>query len=132
MTKSVKTILIVDDDALSNLLSKMAIKLISKESQITDFVIPEAALEFIRSDKTHNADNAEVIVFLDLNMPTMTGWEFLEAFDKLEEKLKKQYKIYILSSSINPADIKRAEENIYIKDFIEKPLNKHTLHKIFG
>ena len=76
MTKSVKIILIVDDDALSNLLSKMAIKLISKESQITDFVIPEAALEFIRSDKTHNADNAEVIVFLDLNMPTMTGLEF--------------------------------------------------------
>lgn len=132
MTKSIKTILIVDDDALSNLLSKMAIKLISKESQITDFVIPEAALEFIRSDKTHNADNAEVIVFLDLNMPTMTGWEFLEAFDKFEEKLKKQYKIYILSSSINPADIERAEENIYVKDFIEKPLNKHILHKIFG
>ncbi len=132
MNSSDKIVLIVDDDALNNLLSKMAIKLVSKESQITDFVIPEAALEFIRSEKTHNADNAEVIVFLDINMPTMTGWEFLEAFDKMGEALKKQYTIYILSSSIDPSDIEKAKENIYVKDFIEKPINKQALHKIFG
>lgn len=110
----------------------MAINLISKESHIIDFVVPEAALEFIRSEKIHNANNAEVILFLDLNMPTMTGWEFLEAFDKMEEGLKKQYTIYILSSSIDPSDIERAKDNIYVKDFIEKPLNKDALKKILA
>ena len=132
MTKDNKTILLIDDDALNNLLSNMAIKLISNEVQVIDFTFPEKALEFIRSNNIHNSDNAEVIVFLDLNMPKISGWDFLEVFDTLEEKLKKQYTIYILSSSIDPGDIERANENIYVKDFIEKPLNTQVLQDILG
>ncbi|MEP7170076.1 MAG: response regulator, partial [Bacteroidota bacterium] len=65
-------------------------------------------------------------------MPSMTGWEFLEKFDAFKEPLKNQFHIYIFSSSIDPRDIQQAKANPLVVDFIEKPLNKKTLLRLFG
>jgi len=65
-------------------------------------------------------------------MPTMTGWEFLEEFDKLSENIKMQFQIFMLSSSVDPSDIERATSNPLVTDFIEKPLNKEALERMFG
>lgn len=127
-----KRFLLVDDDPMSNLISKMTIKKSLGEVYIDDFTIPEDGLEFIKSKPNHNPPDGKTILFLDLNMPTISGWEFLEAFKLFDPSIKEQYDIYILSSSLDPKDINRAKKNSLVVDFIEKPLKKAMLVEIFG
>ncbi|MDQ3051229.1 MAG: response regulator [Bacteroidota bacterium] len=132
MSKALKRFLIVDDDPQNNLLSKLALKKSFGEVQINDFVIPEIGLEFIESEFTNIQPQEKITLFLDINMPTMTGWEFLEKFGQFKKSLKEQFSIYILSSSVDPTDINRAKANPHVIDFIEKPLSMATLLKMFA
>jgi len=127
-----KRFLLVDDDPLSNFISIMALKKSLGEIHIDDFTVPENGLEFMKSEPSHNPPDGKTTLFLDLNMPTLSGWEFLEKFDSFDATIKEQYNIYILSSSVNSKDINHAKENPLVIDFIEKPLKKATLLKIFG
>ena len=131
MTAAQRRFLIVDDDPQNNILSKMALRKSLGEVQVTDFIIPERGLEYIQSEFSL-ATGEKTILLLDLNMPTMSGWEFLEKFETLEDQIKNQFDIYILSSSIDPRDIEKAKENPLIINFIEKPLGKKMLLEMFG
>ena len=124
--------LIVDDDPQNNSLSKMALKKSLGDVQVQDFIIPEEGFEYIQTAFSLNAEKEKIVLFLDINMPTMSGWEFLEKFETLDEQVKKQFAIYILSSSIDPRDLEKAKENSHIIDFIVKPLGKKMLLEMFG
>ncbi|MBA3986288.1 MAG: response regulator [Flavobacteriales bacterium] len=132
MTQITKRFLLVDDDPTSNFISRMALKKSLGEVHINVFTIPEDGLEFIKSGPSHNPPDGKTTLFLDINMPSISGWEFLEAFELFDASIKEQYNIYILSSSLDPSDINRAKANPLVLDFIEKPLNNATLLKIFG
>lgn len=132
MPNLLKKFLIVDDDSLSNLLCKMVLNKTLSDIQIKTFLIPEEALEYIDSLSFKNQNEEKTILFLDINMPSMTGWEFLEIFKNFEEKIKKQFTIYILSSSISLTDIESAKHNSLVTDFIEKPLTKEIVAKLFS
>lgn len=71
------------------------------------------------------------IMFIDLNMPIMDGWEFIERFTKIENKFNKLISLYIVSSSINPVDIDRAKSLSNIKDYLVKPVRITELETIF-
>ncbi len=131
MAEMIKRFLLVDDDPINNYLSKIIIKKSFEEVHITDFTIPEDALDFIESVANDHPSGEKIAIFLDINMPTMSGWEFLEAFELFDVSIKEQYHIYILSSTINHNDINLAKENCLVIDFLEKPLNQSMLHKIF-
>ncbi len=60
------------------------------------FAVPEKALAFIKKDFGKNSEEVHTVLFLDINMPTITGWEFLDVFTKFEESLKDQFTIYII------------------------------------
>ena len=132
MEKLIKRFLIVDDDPQNNSLSKMALKKSLGEVEVKDFIIPEVALEYIKTEFEHKPHAEKTTLFLDINMPTLTGWEFLEKFETFAEPIKNQFNIYMLSSSVDPSDIQRAKLNPLVKDFIEKPLNKALLTRMFG
>lgn len=131
MTTSTKRFLVVDDDPSTNFLSKMALRKLLGDVDVKDFVLPESALEYI---ETHfdNENDEKTTIFLDINMPTLTGWDFLDKFQTFKVPIKNQFNIYILSSSIDPCDIQRAKQNPLVTDFIEKPLNKAVLTKLFN
>ncbi len=131
MTPLTKRFLLVDDDPLNNTLTKMILKKSFEDVHVKDFMIPEDGLEFIKSEPKNNPPNGKTTLFLDINMPTLSGWEFLEAFELFDASIKEQYAIYILSSSVNLNDINLAKANPLVLDFIEKPLNKAKLAKIF-
>lgn len=132
MTQPTKRFLIVDDDPINNFLIIRALKQAFYEVYINDFTIPEDGLEFMKSEPSHNPPDGKTILLLDINMPTISGWEYLEKFELFDTSIKEQYDIYILSSSVDLKDINRAKDNPLIIDFIEKPLNKAILLKIFG
>ncbi len=132
MTKPTRRILIVDDDPQNNSLSKMTLKISLGEVDVKDFLIPEVALEYIETEFANYMSEEKTTLFLDINMPSLTGWEFLDIFNTFTDSVKKQFNIYILSSSIDPADIQRAKLNPLVTDFVEKPLSKSMLIKIFN
>lgn len=70
------------------------------------------------------------VIFLDLNMPVMDGWEFLDRFKEIEHLFPYQPAVYILSSSVDAEDQHRALAYPIVKNFLSKPLNKTYLEKI--
>ncbi len=132
MTNRAKRFILVDDDLFSNLLTKIVLKKSLGEVEVKDFTIPELALEYISTEFETNDSEERATLFLDINMPTLTGWEFLDKFETFTEPIKHQFNIYMLSSSIDPIDIQRAKLNPLVIDFIEKPINKSFLIKTFG
>ncbi len=132
MKTFINQFLIVDDDPQNNYLSRMAIRKVLGNVPVKDFEVPETGLEYIGKDFETGSSDEKTVLLLDINMPTMTGWEFLEEFDKLSENIKMQFQIFMLSSSVDPSDIERATSNPLVTDFIEKPLNKEALERMFG
>jgi response regulator RpfG family c-di-GMP phosphodiesterase len=127
-----KRFLIVDDDPENNLLSKMALKRSLGEVEVTDFIAPEDGLHYIESQISNSAEGEKIVLFLDINMPTMSGWEFLEKFAEFVKTIVDKFCIYILSSSVDPRDIQRAKENPLVAGFIEKPLDRKMVSEMFA
>jgi CheY-like chemotaxis protein len=125
---TVRKYIIVDDDPFNNLLCTIQLETTLGEVDIKTFEVPEEALEFIQNECIDSITPA--ILFLDINMPTITGWEFLEQYGKFSEGIKKQISIYILSSSVDPRDRNKAEANKYIKGFLLKPLQSEAILSI--
>ena len=127
---TVRKYIIVDDDSFNNTICNIILKNILDEVDIKTFTVPEEGLVFIENEYMTNLE--PTILFLDINMPTLTGWEFMERYEKFSEEVKKQISIYILSSSVDQRDKDKAKANQYIKDFISKPLKRETILSISG
>lgn len=121
--------IVIDDDPINNTICRITIQRTMPESDILTFLIPEEGFAYI-STQYLTTDNPTVL-FLDINMPTWSGWDFLDHFEKLDEKIKEQIQIYMLSSSVDANDIKRAADNKNVQDFIEKPLTIQILQELF-
>lgn len=124
-----KKVLVIDDTDIDRLLAD---KIIKKYDFAEEVVLMESANEML--DYLHNyhigPHASQELIFLDINMPETDGWQFLEQFDLLDEKIKDNFKILVVSSSTDPKDKKRAFGNKYVIDFITKPLSKDTILRL--
>jgi len=121
MSEHIKAI-IVDDDSVSNSLVKLSLSKIGGLTDIISFISASRALEKIRDFDINLFNDYPTIILLDINLPIMNGWMFLNEFDKLNECIKSHYKIYMLSSSIDWRDIELAKENKNVSGYFVKPL----------
>ncbi|MDB5115443.1 MAG: hypothetical protein JWQ79_935 [Mucilaginibacter sp.] len=124
MTGSYNTCLLIDDNYIDNFVTS---KLLSNSNFAQNIVVRQSPAEAIESlrDGTVKPD----VIFLDLRMPVMNGFEFLKEFEKLSID-KDNIKIFMLSSSLDPVDIKRSFDNKYVTQFIHKPLTKKVLEEL--
>ena len=120
--KTSVSFIVIDDDEINNLYCKIIIEEAAGKLEIQTFDIPEKGFEYITKEYSNN--EKPTVLFLDINMPTWSGWDFLDNFKKLDKNIKKQIKIYILSSSVDPADHQQAEDNENVGGYIEKPLTE--------
>jgi CheY-like chemotaxis protein len=116
--------LLVDDSLLDLFIHKKLISISDLAETITTFNSGEEALEFLIRN---HATIEESVMLLDLQMPGMNGFEFIDAFASLEPKLKSKIRIFILSSTVDQGDIVKARENPYIEDMISKPVDVNHL-----
>jgi CheY-like chemotaxis protein len=117
---------LVDDDpifvfALSKMLKRLEIF-----SDVTTFENGKAALEAIEQNPAQLPD----VIFLDLNMPIMDGWQFLEMIE--QSNVIEKLEILVLSSTVDPNDIDRLNNHVKIKTFVSKPVTLDKLRHIFG
>jgi two-component SAPR family response regulator len=122
--------IIVDDDIINNTLCSFIIKRVATNAEIELFNLPEKAFTYLAEG--NNPNEKTTMLFLDINMPDWTGWFFLEKFDQLSEEIKKNIKIYMLSSSVDLQDREKAKLNKYVVDFIVKPLTKNKVISILA
>jgi two-component system, chemotaxis family, chemotaxis protein CheY len=126
-----KMVCIVDDDAMVHFTIKKMLQATIKPEEIIIFSDGEAIYEYL----VNNAENGEAlpdVMFLDLNMPFMDGWEFLNHYAILKPKLAKDIVIYVLSSSVSDLDILTAKTNPHVKDYIHKPITKSKIEEMFS
>lgn len=130
-----KLILCVDDDPITLMLCKMVISKSAFAGEIITAQNGEEALNYFDNIKLNNLGSEIVsypkFIFLDLNMPIMGGWEFLDIFYKKDyAAIFKETKIIVLSSTIDPQDIQRAKSYPMVLDFLSKPITKEILEDL--
>lgn len=123
---TLKTLTIVDDDDIFVFLTTKIIEQTNLVDLIKVFGNGLDAINFLKENK-NNVDALPDIILLDLSMPIMNGWQFLEEYNKLNPTIGKKITIYICSSSISPDDITRAKTISEVSDFIIKPITKDKL-----
>jgi CheY-like chemotaxis protein len=122
-------ILLVEDDPITVMVCDRIIKMTAFAENVSSCNNGKAALEYLVALGEQDKDIPEII-FLDINMPVMNGWDFLAEFEKVQHNMKQLPRIYILSSTVDPEDYKRAKSFPLVQDFISKPLSKESLQNI--
>ncbi|WP_405209007.1 response regulator [Aquimarina sp. LLG6339-5] len=124
---------IIDDDSVYVNLVKRIIEAKQLCKNLLVFENGKEALGYFEAILTNvSEENIPEIIFLDLNMPVMDGWEFLEQFISIKNNFGKVITLYIVSSSINPLDITKAKNIKDVKDYLIKPVTIEDLESIFS
>lgn len=124
-------VLCIDDDPIALMLCKMVITKTGFSKNIITAKNGVEALNYFKSlNGINEPENQPKIIFLDLNMPVMGGWEFLDHFITEEYLRYNTIKIIILSSTVDPADLQKAEKYPMVMDFLSKPISKEMLEYI--
>jgi len=120
-------VMLIDDSSIDNFVNKKIIERYGFAAEVLAFTRARHALKHLLQLKNAADDQIPSIIFLDLNMPEIDGYEFLETFNLLSATIKKHIRIVILTSSINPTDVEKCANYSSVVTFLHKPLVKNNL-----
>lgn len=124
-------VLCIDDDPITLMLCKKVLEKVNFAASIYSVKNGEEALDFFTDMKSNNEANKIDLVFLDLNMPIMNGWEFLDEYTKIGfDTFFNNTKFIVLSSTIDPKDINKSKTYNKVINFISKPITKELLENL--
>lgn len=124
--KKIETLYVIDDDDTYQFIIRKVVEETRLVDQIKLFSNGKEALTFLESAISEKKTLPDVIL-LDISMPVMDGWEFLENFILLNPKVGKKIIIYLVSSSVNPRDVEKARSIAEVTDYVVKPIIKEKL-----
>lgn len=122
-------ILLVDDDPIYQLVAKKLISACGFTGAISAVLNGQEALQYLKESIQEHTMEPDIIL-LDLNMPVMNGWQFLDAFDRFKKAFSKQITIYIITSSADSFDVCKAREYETVKGYVVKPMLKENFEQI--
>ena len=134
MKKKLNCVLLIDDDEPTNFLSKMVVKKADCTEHIQIASSGRQALHYLTNSEHFAGENKNFpcpdLIFLDINMPAMNGWEFLQKYNELEKEHKGNIVMIMLTTSLNPDDKLKANETPHISGFENKPLTGKKLDEL--
>jgi CheY-like chemotaxis protein len=132
MENKLRSILLIDDDEPTNFLNRRLLEGMHCADKVQVIQKAPEALEYLKriTEKESEEIPFPDIIFLDINMPAMDGWEFLEAFREIINKRKKKVRLVMLTTSINPEDEQKAKESEFVTAFRNKPLSRDMVKEI--
>jgi len=125
MTRKLNTIMLIDDDEPTNFLSKMLIEEAHCAEHIQVADSGKMALDYLSK-----CNNSPDLIFLDINMPAMNGWEFLDKYRELDKVKQGKIVIIMLTTSLNPDDKVKAGQMPEISGFENKPLSPELIDRV--
>lgn len=125
--RKIKLTYLIDDDEIYIFIAKKLINKTDFSEEVEFFYNGKEALRAIKS-KLYNEEELQDVILLDLNMPIMDGWQFLDEFIRI--KTNKTIKVFIVSSSVNPVDLERAKTYNMVSNYTVKPISREKLKEI--
>ena len=123
-------ILIIDDDEINNFIAARLIDKIPVKTLVSTRLNGLEGLNYIKTN-LNDAEKLPDIIFLDINMPVMNGWEFLDEYEQIKPQLGKEICINMLSSSVYNDDIEKAKTYHTVNKFISKPLTVEKIKELY-
>jgi CheY-like chemotaxis protein len=134
MKNKINCVLLIDDDEPTNFLSQMIIEEADCAAEIQIAYSGDQAIDYLTSQGTsalgQNTYPRPDLIFLDINMPAMNGWEFLQKYNSLEKEHKGNIVIIMLTTSLNPDDRLRSKNFPDVSGFENKPLTREKLEAL--
>jgi response regulator of citrate/malate metabolism len=129
MSKKLSNLWIIDDDPMTSFYIKRLAELGEFANIISIYNQAQGAVDYLLHHKKYD-EHLPDIILLDIYMPELDGWGFLDAFQKIAGQLSKKIEIYIISSSYHPKDVNRAKLIPEVKDYLQKPITLDALRNI--
>lgn len=127
------SVMLIDDSKFDNIVNKRLIEMGNFATEILVFTNGRDAIGHLEREYLQSQDTVSVpeVIFLDINMPLMDGFEFLEAFAQLPEVITEAMSVVMLTSSINPEDEARSVKSRFVSRYLYKPLTIEKLNSLF-
>lgn len=129
----VDSIVLIDDNEVDNMVNQRILEKAHFAKYVYMYTSAKSALEFLKNIDRNPGFPEELIpklIFLDINMPIMDGFSFIDALGKLSPRIRNKMKVILLSQSSNPQMITQAKKNNMVKDYLVKPLNAEMVKKL--
>lgn len=121
---------IIDDDEIFIYGFKKFLEIRGIFAELQEFSNGLQAMNYLQNP--NNADRLPDLIFVDINMPVMDGWDFMKIFEEIQSQLGKKIAVYAISSSVDHNDIDRAKDNPIIADYILKPISESYVEDIIN
>lgn len=121
---------LIDDDNIYQFTARKIIESTGLAGEIKSFYNGKEAIDFFTSEAGHNPESLPDVIFLDINMPIMNGWEFLDEYTGLHTSFPKHIVVYVVSSSIDDNDMRKSRGYQSVTDYIVKPVNRSTYQEL--
>ncbi len=129
MAARVANLWIIDNDPMVSFYIKRLTELGALADIITIYDSPRGAVDYLLLHKS-STEHLPDIILLDIYMPEMDGWEFIQEFQKIRAQLSKNVEIHIITSSNHPKDITRAKTFVEVKSYLQKPVTLEALQDV--
>lgn len=124
-----KHVLLIDDDPIFHVIFSRMINKVYAGLNVISFLNGKEALDYLN---TSYSKNSQYVLLLDINMPVFNGWQFIEEIKKRAIIQNDNLTLYVVTSSTDSDDIKRAKSYFFVKDVLTKPLSVNTINFALG